>query len=274
MKRAILTILMLGILAGPAYAIGPMTFHTFGHQAGSSWDSWDEKEQGGLATDQDGDGTDDTFVCMFDNPTANGNDTGAGIVSGTDLVLTQNGGIVGAHVAPPTYRTIDGVDDYFLTTNGLWNSTIAGVSNTWTFILKLYYDSSDLAQYIVENVGAGSANAHLRLNLGGATNRLLVCEMDDLVFGSDIRSTANDCTLDQPIYIVAWCDGKNARAGFTTQRPFKFSHFSTGNYVTMANCYNSFGTGFGLQIGGRASFFTGRLYYVIMSKKCLIDTGR
>jgi hypothetical protein len=273
MKRSILTILMLGILAGPAYAIGPMTFHTFGHQAGSSWDSWDEKEQGGLATDQDGDGTDDTFVCMFDNPTANGNDTGSGVTAAADLVLTQNGNIVGA-VASPPYRAIDGGNDYFLTANGLWNATIAGVSNTWTFIMKIYVDSSDMVnQEIMTGVGGGLADATMNIWFAGGGKNMRF-RLDDLDHVADEQATTNNGFEDRAGYIVIFCDGLKTMAGFSVGRPSKLSDLAANDRVLFANNYNSFKTGLGLQIGGRGSFIKGRLYYVIFSKKCLIDTGR
>ncbi len=64
---------------------------------GGSWTDWDKASEDTLALDQNGDGAEDTYVALFENTVAGGDETGlGGGLSGADLILSQAGNVLGA----------------------------------------------------------------------------------------------------------------------------------------------------------------------------------
>jgi len=97
----------------------------------SSWASWDETSEAGIASDN-------IYVCMMENTSASTNETGQGGggagLTGSDLVLTQVGGIPGATGSPPS-RSV-AIGDGFDPTTAAADAIVTGTD--YTIIMKCH----------------------------------------------------------------------------------------------------------------------------------------
>lgn len=100
------------------------------HHLQPPWSSWDEAAEKGIAGPE--------YLCFFfENVTGGGNETGQGAgLSGADLVLTDNGGILGASGSPPS-RHLQGGGDYFEWTSA-GAEAIFCQGDPWTWIYKTH----------------------------------------------------------------------------------------------------------------------------------------
>lgn len=251
----------------------------------ASWANWDEQSEDTLSVDQDNDGVEDTYICFFENPTAGGNETGRGVVTGSDLVLTQEGNVAGATGSPP-YRTMDGSDDGFYPTDAWLNALFAGQTE-WTLIIKCYMDSADIA-YLVD-----FEDTDARININNDTSSSpgnLRFGLTDTDNAFETKLASNDISTqdDQVCYLCVWTSAIDgvSRGGWCAAgagsgangQPTKWSDFATGDRVEFTGLFDNFAT-YSSPVHNRifglsgSDYTQGRLYYVIGAKTCLIDNS-
>jgi hypothetical protein len=226
------------------------------------WATWDESTEEGLATD-------DIFVALMENVNTGGNETAqGGGLSGVSLVLTQVGNISGATTTPRT-RYFDHADDYMTTATV---QTLIG-QPAWTWIMKVNLLAiGDNTYGCFFGVPGGD---YLYLFLNGADNTLKLYLMDGGVLTVNTVSTVGTVSTGIQWWAI-WYDGTNIRWGFTTTRPTKLSDFNSNNRGSAAWASGRFtGTWSNVErpVGHNARPIYGYVYYVIMSKACLIDNG-
>lgn len=233
-----------------------------------SWADWPELTQGSLNPDQSGDGSEDTFICMFDNTASGGNDIGQGAgLSGAQLVATQTGTIAGATGTPPC-RAMDAVDDKFTFDTSVGNVCAAP---NWTVMLK----TNDLS-------GAGAATYPIML-ISAATNDWIYFKRDtdaisvklatSVLLGASFTASPNSTGI---VYIAIWCDGTYVRAGWHTSKPTKWSDFAVNNRLTATTACDFTGKSFDGTVGINAyaaSYIAIDVFYLITSNVCLINNA-
>lgn len=103
--------------------------------SGPAYRDWDERAEGGLGADQNGDGVDDTLCLFMENPTADGNEeaTGAGL-TGADATVTRIGSVPGAESQPP-YRNPQKAGGF--TIPNAMTEKIFCTTGQYTFIAKI-----------------------------------------------------------------------------------------------------------------------------------------
>lgn len=266
--------LLCGLLAWCAVA-GQQNVFISGHGAGAqvTWSLWNEASERTLAVDQDGDGAEDTFVVFFENTSAGGNETGWGVLSGANLVFTQDGNVAGAVGSPP-YRVLDGANDRFFYTTTFMTSMFNG-QGAWTLLMK-FADVSPNTKSLFQARRSTPPAYGWDVYGGGSGNLTVQCSPSGA--GGDFTldtSTAAAMPTSGALYVAVWFDGTYWRAGFSATRPTKWSDFSANNRIsattgTQWNC--AFDGGKYLAFGD-ASHPAAKAYYVVASKKCLIDNG-
>lgn len=239
------------------------------------WKEWDESSEFTLADD-------DTFVCMMENSVEGGDETGqGGGLTGADLVLTQHGDVAGATGAP-SYRDLDGNDDYFEGTATL-GRLITG--EEFTIIVKLRVNSIGGNLQTIFLFGSGSSQNYIndpnamyhgvRIDVMGTSGTLRLTAGD---WDSEwpIREETTDALpTTQDVYVVVWNDGSNnVRAGFSTTKPTKWSDFDTTKRIDSGELSISAEDAdiqSALYSGGTINPLDAWLYYTIVSRTCLID---
>jgi hypothetical protein len=222
--------------------------------------------------DQDGDGSEDTNITFGENTSAGGDETGRGILTGADLVWTQHGNISGATGSPP-YRTTDGNDDYWSTTQNWWDA-IFKAQSTYTFVIKV--SQSGDQSYFIEFRGTD-----LLFSAKYDSHEFRLQDSDN---AREDLATANAWPTSTITWIAIWCDASVTRAGVTTSgsgangQPTKWSDFASGDRVEFTNLYDNFPTAdsrtFVGGIPGSTDWFTAfDFYYAVVSKTCLIDNA-
>lgn len=270
----------LGVTLEQARAWGVLPA-TIMEPTGDLWTTWDEASEDTLSVDQDGDGAEDTNITFGENTSAGGDETGRGVLTGADLVLSQSGNIAGAVGSPP-YRPMDGTDDTFRVTNNWFNAIFAGETE-YTLIVKCYLDSSDI-EWIFN---FEDTNARINLNESAGFLRFGLTDTDN---GLEFQSLTNGSAGhdNQVCYVAIWTSATDgvSRAGWcaagsgsgTNGQPTKWSDFNAGDRVEFAALFDNIAN---IAAPSHANFFglatdhetKGRLYYVIASRTCLIDNN-
>lgn len=233
---------------------------------GASWADWNE-------TDEAGWGDAGTFISLFENTSAGGNETGqGGGLSGADLVLTQVGNVAGA-VGSPLSRDLDGGDDYFHFTENLAN-VLAGQA-TWSVILRVadISTSNNWSEALFKVRGASDLIA---INWSWGTALPLFRATKD---GGGIIATqpsASDYTGTK--YWAIWCDGTYVRGGYCSTKPTKWSDFAATARVSATSACQftdgDFPTERKIGINEDATHYPNcDLYYIVISASCLIDNA-
>lgn len=238
------------------------------------WRDWDESTEAGLDTDQNQDGSDDTFVCFFEG---SGNETGRGVLTGSDLVLTEYGNPAAAVGSPPS-RDVDGTGDYWGFTNGWANGLFMG--EQWTLIVKISLDAD--GPYVIGMHGRVGVWPYkfprlFMIVASGADSYKLRGQLtrDTTLF----QTTTNAMSPGTVYYLCFWTDGvNNTYLGFTTSKPEKKSDFNANDIVDMGGIGNEFQADDFSYYGRKVcadhngnNEADGDIYYVVASKKCLID---
>jgi hypothetical protein len=235
--------------------------------AGGLWADWDEASEDTLSVDQDGDGTEDTFICFFENTVAGGNETGRGVVSGADLVATQVHDVPGASGSPPR-RELVTVSDGFKGTYPLFNTIIKDAAN-WTVIIKTY--PTAVGQVFNYYLGAATQEQLVIWNDGQKFRPLIRTDGDIRLYAS----TANDLPLNQIVWQCAWYDGTTIYSGFATgSKPTKLSDFAANDRVSAVTANGVFINDADTNnylLGRAGESFLGYGYYTLLSNVCLID---
>ncbi len=188
-------------------------------QRGVPWAKWDESSELGLATDN-------TFVCLMENPSAGGNEAGqGGGLTGADLILTQSGSVAGASGGK---RVFDGVNDRLNWTIAAVDALIANANKTWSVIMKLTDITKDVGNtYFFAFLDAAQANERIALSIQTDDKLTLNVEQDTVEDFN--RKTTDSIATSTEYYVAAWADAgvNKIRAGFTATRPTKWSDFAT-----------------------------------------------
>jgi hypothetical protein len=196
----------LGVTLEQAQAWGVMPVSvmepSFG---GDSWATWDEASEDTLTVDQDGDGTEDTNIWFCENTTAGGDETSRGILSGANLVISQDGNVAGATGDPPT-RGIP-VDDCFYAEDAYWHEVRDATK--WQLIWKVNPTTNGNTRVVNYTFtdGAGGNN-EFRVELE-ADNTLEVQAATSLA-GDDFAATktTNTVSTGTDLWIfVGWKSG-------------------------------------------------------------------
>lgn len=236
-----------------------------GGGSNTTWANWDGSESGW------GDSTNNHIMVV--GGAVGENETGQGMVSGADLVWTQNGNIAATSGGK---RFVDSNgSDYFAGTQTLMDAVCS--DNTWTILYHL-------------NTVAGPPSADgywLYLTAGGNYLYLGYLTTGTLLLQSDMGgafavNTVNAIPTSGDVWLGAWSDGTYMRCGFTAAgsgaigQPTKYSDFAAGNAKSQTQ--NSGATG-GFS-GARDIFMMpGRnpmsayIYRAVFSKLCLIDNA-
>lgn len=230
-----------------------------------SWATWDEITESGWGDSAN------NYICLMENASAGGNETGqGGGLSGADLVLTQTGSVAGATGSPPK-RQFDGANDVLDATSSFVNGLFLG--STWTFIQKW---NALVVSGLSLNFFWNSATDYLNLERdAGGHLRLYVADS-----GGNKATAYTTAAIPSSgdVWVMGWYDGGSGliRCGWATSKPTKWSDFAANNRASVSNSISYGG------LGGRTSpvgntpgghFPQGSLYYVIGSKKCLIDNA-
>lgn len=264
---AISVFLIIGFASANFFAFQSITASSSAG-GGVSWANWDETSESGLSTDQDGDGSEDTFICFFENTNAGGNETGIGVLSGADLVLTQSGNVAGAVGSPPT-RTLDGGDDLFSVTQNFLDTLISNAQNTWTIIIKINAPTSGDKHWF--HFRDTVPDERLYCYTSGANVLVPSAEEDG---SSEGQSTVDVQTTVGDVWMAMWADGSNTiRGGFISTKPSTWSDFNANKRASLATLKGEFAgeswdnvrNFFANQSG--AGNIAGSAYYVIVSQK-------
>lgn len=229
------------------------------------WANWNELSQDTLRTDQDGDGFDDLFVCFFDAENAGDNDTGVGLVTGADLVLTQAGNIPGATGTPPS-RDLDGAGDLFTITTTLADAFLT--NDEWLILVKLNGVALATFEYIFD---INKDATHLIYAFNHSVNTL----NGRIINGAESVTTGTTGIMSAgtTYYVAMWKQsGGNVYLGFTTTRPTKLSDFGANDRVSFGAVGDFSGNSF---VGvknlfanlGNTQTLGAKVYYILMSKK-------
>jgi len=233
--------------------------------APSSWADWDEQSESTLDVDQDGDGNEDTFICFFENTNAGGDETGqGGGLTGSDLVLTQSGSVAGATGSPPS-RQLDGTDDRFTMTDTFWD-LITNKTN-WSIFFKLEGHDVDTENALLDNDNLTGDRVAFRIT---NTNLLEGRTQDNNTW----TATTDTIPSTGVFWFGVWCDGTDVRFGFSTTGKFsKWSELDSGKRVQFANPDPLDGlVRLWPFVNYQGSFhYPGKVYYIVVSKICLID---
>ncbi|MFH2074365.1 MAG: hypothetical protein ABIJ57_03320, partial [Pseudomonadota bacterium] len=188
---------------------------------GGTWATWDELSQSTLASDN-------TFVVLEDAPGNGDPETGeGGGLTGADLVLSDTG-TVPAAVGSPPYRTFNGVNMYQDPTV-VAADLVDNVNKTWTAILKIG-DLSVGALTQLFDFNSGTLALRVYADAAG----LLQPYLTDNV-GFSAPTTTDAIPGAGAVYIVIWADGTDARYGFATTKPTKWSDFEATKRGIFAN---------------------------------------
>lgn len=197
MKRRKFMKMMVGFMGGLCL---PKSAYSFWFSQltglGNSWANWDEGTEAGWG-DQN-----NVFICFFENPVANGDETGqGGGLSGADLVLTEAGSVAGATGTPPT-RIFDGSDNRFQFTQNVFDNIAVG-ADEWTIILKL----KDLANH-------HDANDDYIISINATWNVLRDSAAEAIQFGTLGTTSASPGTSGDIWIIMAKPPGENTYGAF------------------------------------------------------------
>lgn len=251
-----------------------------GHASGTgttSWSNWDETTEAGWKAS----GT-STYIVLFENTVAGGNETGQGLHSGTSLAMVQSGNIAGAAGSPPQ-RSMDGSDDYFAYT-GIEDTVDVGNGGTWTLIIKTENLETGLARgsYFVYFYDASTGDALAIICRTSDDLRFEIWDAGVHVWGA--VGTGADATPGQysgvsDVYVV--CQFNSATnvlmAGFSkTTKPTKFTELTSGVSQVVAGGINFAEFDNRYHIGGdptHGSYVMNDIYYFLMSKEALLDNS-
>lgn len=230
-----------------------------------STDTWDWTESRSTAN-----------ILVVTSDASSGNDIGSGGgLSEANRTLTDASGNMAGAIGSPSYRVLDGSDDYYTWPQAAAEAMVGNANKTWTFMCRVRLDgyTNDGACFMVLTDGGGAPTQQVIVQLKSQKLKLIVEEDDDDDTGV---STTDSITLNQDIWIAAWADAsQNVRAGFSTSRPEKWSDFESSKRVTNANNKGDFnGASFGTQnfyanTGGAE--IDGRTYWVLVAKTCEIE---
>ncbi len=241
-----------------------------GSTASGLWANWDETTEVGFATDQDGNGVEDSVLWFLENPAPSSSEIGiGGGLIGDDLILTQHGDIPGATGFPPS-RVLDGLDDYF--TFALTSFDILRGSTTFTLFLYVEDVSIvDLDRFFLFTQDFW----FLQAGIGIVTPSRLSFRLNG---SEDWKTASTVLPASGPLYIMIWGDGINyIRAGWSTSKPSKWSDFAAGSRVESALANKTIGDGPWTRLYLFSEDSTRRVackgYYFGFSTICFIDNN-
>ena len=263
----ITVILGIGSLTSPLKANWVIFQGKIGGGGASSWTDWAE-------TDESGWGDADTYISLFENTSAGGNETGqGGGLSGVDLVLTQIGNVAGATGSPPT-RALDGTSNGFTPANAIAN-LLDSSTGGWTFLVKVkdFEDDAVTAQNIIHS--DDGANLSIKIQKNTANKLVFEVLSYDPVDWELQATTTDDVPSTGDLWIALWYDGTVFNGGFTTTKPTKWSDFAAGKRVTDTNTAVKALPSCNILINrtGDDQWAGLEAYYVIFSKTVLIDNA-
>jgi len=236
--------------------------------AQSLWDNWNESSESGVASDN-------LFVCMMENTSASGDETGSGGgLSGGDLTVTQHNSIPGATGSPPS-RDLTGNTMGFGPSQNARNMLC---NSTWTFIAKVDIDELTNGRFL--NFQDSAEQWEITIYVKDSTHELR-CSIQDnnTTYNANTTNVMNTSGIQ---YFAVWCDGSTVRFGFTDTKPSALSDFSSGDYNTIpttdgdfsgqsfTNSSKRYVASYALDAGYTQQ---GNWYYFILADICLIDNA-
>jgi hypothetical protein len=240
--------------------VGGTSGTTYG---GTSWSNWDETTEAGW-------GSSNVFVALMENTSAGGNETGQGLVTGADLVLTQSGNVAGAS---GNSRWFDGANDYLSGTTTLTTTALKD-RTSWTILMKLNTLNAGSDISLCFGLTSGASN-HIYIEQNGGAMKVNAYDNGNLRLGT---ATADTYPTAGDVYFAVWgSPGYNIRAGFTTTKPTKWSDFAATKRVEGTAAVTWAGTwsinhNFICYSAG-SSCTNVRVYYVLLASECLIDNA-
>jgi len=220
-----------------------------------SWADWDEASESGLASA-------DTFVCLMENVSAGGNETGeGGGLTGSDLILTQVNNIPG--VSGGFRQLTSGSQQRFDWTAAALNSLIKDQSE-WTIVMKcknltnMTSSNRPIIQWRV-----GSTFLDITSDSVGTGKIRFLYNTSDVTSTDVVPSSGN-------IYFCIWRKAGAVKAGFIATRPTNESDFaasktceSTNDAAYTTTFVNSY------ILGDTARWTNAFIAYIVVSKSAL-----
>jgi len=245
-----------------------------GGAAAITWANWDELSQDSIASAE-------TFCCFMDDPTIGNDDFGVGGgLTGANLQLTEVGNVAGATGTPPS-RYKNATTQYFTLLSAV-PDLITGGGN-WSVIVKSKLIAGKTNSTPWSFVGAAD-HTYAMFSAEGPGRVQFRCQKDG-VNPMDVLST-DAMTIDSTVnYTAMWYDGTYIRGGFIDSgsptpntKPTKWSDFNANDRGSVTATINWTAGDFGTSraVGGYSGtlyLIEANMYYIIVSKTCLIDNA-
>ena len=202
-------------------------------------------------------------------------------LTGADLVGTQTGNLAAATGSPPS-RLFDGTDDSMaFTTNAL--DVLANGTNTWSIIIKgIDITEAQAANHDIFYFYNVAGNVLGNIFSGGFQNQVWVNAGDKPIDGPFITAVPTTGL----VHLAYWGDDTYVRCGWvasaggsgTNGQPTKWSDFPANNRLSATGvaawANGTFNNATYQSIMRYSGAYTaGKIFYVLMSDKCLIDNA-
>ncbi|GFM38323.1 phage tail-collar fiber domain-containing protein [Desulfovibrio psychrotolerans] len=242
------------------------------------WPEWDEMHEMTLAHP-------DTFVCLFDNPNAGGNELGSGGgLSGTAATLVQGGNLPGA-TGSPGRRTFDAA--HYLT---IPEAVLQMLCRTqFTLVLKRGPTNNVQGSAITFHLGPSVAAPVYLVSMGmwhGAGNtsfEITVAGANIWDYKHLVASYVEEQALfgNADLYFAIWSDGANVRVGISKVKPTKLSEIAVHAVAQIPPSSFALGTPNASKLNRINNYvynaqywpLNGAYHYLVVSRECLIDNN-
>lgn len=259
----ILSLQAVDALAWPS--ISPPLLGNAGQIGGgtnTSWATWDETTETGW-----GDSSNTFIMVPAGGASADEAGQGAGL-AGANLILSQNGAIA-ATTGTPSYRQLDGSNDYFTATVTML-TTFLKSRNVWTLVWGLNTCTASAGgRQDICYIHDSAANRFYLSLTGGSGNKLYA----ELGRASWTPQTTDAVPETGMAYICIWSDGTYIRMGFTVSKPSRWSDFASTKRQSTTSALTAMEADADTQniISSIFAPIKTRLYFFVASKLCLID---
>lgn len=228
-------ILALVLFASEAFAWGVLPSVVMGGGAtSSSLLTWDGTKNGNWDTAN-------VFVGVAENTSAGGNETGYGIFSGSDLVLTQSGNIAGMSGG---VRAFDGTNDYLSATTAFVDYFLAKDAPVFCIVHKVdtwstYENDQGIMNFAVD--GGGTNRLYV---IAGTTGYISARWSDGGV--DHVLNTFDPIPATGTVYLYIESDGTTIKVGWDTEIRKNWSEIASTQKATKAANITWNGLSFGL----------------------------
>lgn len=220
----------------------------------TSWATWDEVTQDGWGDSAN------TFICLFDAPNLADHEIGlGGGLSEVNRTVYQVNNVPGAVGSPP-YRQLTAAPQQWFEFSRA--ASYVALGNVYTSLAKIK-DLTVSNDVVIAQESGGTAQC---VYLTGGKVRSLITGVHD-------KTTTNSYPTTGDVYFFQCCNGTNTVAGFSTTKPTTLTGLTAGDYVQTAGSHVQMDliNYHHLFYDNGGAWATVKLYYLILSKSCLIS---